>query len=378
MELSHQDSLRLNVLLSQPLQAVRIDESRMVVHGLLEQGEAKVTLNPTVKDEQYLRRIRELLSTHFLGSPGGYPVYLRRWTRMGQARDDSLGRLLLLGEPEAVVAVVHAPGLTGELARRAWWAGETAENARRMLERQCVVQGPLGHALASYLIEYLPFEQDHQAMIDSVRLALQPGLIEQDIRLELWNRGQRKKAYWVGFLQAVPDELPLSLPHHPLYQQIREPLEALAARTNPYAAQLLRTLSGAGQAYLHTAATLLRKPANQDVVVELLEALGAYFAPVVQDHLRPREVDSLIREVTRYCEGDKRSGQIEQFLQAVPALGQQFEAMLRLAMVSEQLVVPIFGRSDAIGSVMRRHIQPVTDFIMAQIGQLLGGAQQES
>ena len=41
---------------------------------------------------------------------------------MGQARDDSLAQLLLLGEPEAVVAAVHAPGLTDELAARAWWA----------------------------------------------------------------------------------------------------------------------------------------------------------------------------------------------------------------------------------------------------------------
>jgi len=40
-------------------------------------------------------------------------------TRMGQLHDDNLSKLLLTGEEEAVVAVVHAPGLTNEIARRA-------------------------------------------------------------------------------------------------------------------------------------------------------------------------------------------------------------------------------------------------------------------
>ena len=104
MELSAEDALRLNVLLANPLEAVRIDESSMTVYALSEQGEASVSLNPRGRDDQYLKKVRELLSSQVLGSPGGYPVFLRRWTRMGQARDHSLEQLLLLGEPEAVVA----------------------------------------------------------------------------------------------------------------------------------------------------------------------------------------------------------------------------------------------------------------------------------
>ncbi|HHO67588.1 MAG TPA: sulfur reduction protein DsrS, partial [Gammaproteobacteria bacterium] len=144
MELSAEDALRLNVLLANPLQAVRIDESSMTVHALSEDGEASVKLNPRGRDDQYLKRVRELLSAQILGSPGGYPVFLRRWTRMGQARDDSLEQLLLLGEPEAVVAVVHAAGLTDEIARRAWWAMPVADNARRMLEKADIVRGSMG------------------------------------------------------------------------------------------------------------------------------------------------------------------------------------------------------------------------------------------
>ena len=140
--LAEPDLLRMNVLLTQPLQAVRIDESRMCLEALTEQGEARVPLHPNTRPESYLREVRALLSTRILGSPGGYPLYIRRWTRMGQARDGSLERLLLLGEPEAVAAVVHAPGLTEELARRAWWVEPNSEHARRMLDSPAVAGRP--------------------------------------------------------------------------------------------------------------------------------------------------------------------------------------------------------------------------------------------
>ncbi len=150
MDLSAEDNLRLNVLLAQNLQAVRIDESKMVVFALTDKGEAKVPLNPNCKDEKYIKLVKAVLSTHVMGSPGGYPVFLKRWTRMGQARDESLAQLLMLGEEEAVVAAVHAAGLTDELAERAWWAMPTAENARRMLEKEAVVKGKTGPVLADF------------------------------------------------------------------------------------------------------------------------------------------------------------------------------------------------------------------------------------
>ena len=121
MDLSSEDALRLNVLLANQPQAIRIDESSMTLYGLSEKGEARVALNPNCRDDLYLRKVRELLSGHVLGSPGGYPIYLKRWSRMGQTRDESLEQLLLLGEPEAVAAVTGARGLSDELARRAWW-----------------------------------------------------------------------------------------------------------------------------------------------------------------------------------------------------------------------------------------------------------------
>ncbi|MCW8957406.1 MAG: sulfur reduction protein DsrS, partial [Gammaproteobacteria bacterium] len=267
MDLSPEDSLRLNVLLTQGLLAVRVDESRMLVYALTERGEAKINLNPNCRNEQYIRKVKALLSSHSLGSPGGYPVYLKRWTRMGQARDDSLEQLLLLGEEEAVVAVVHAPGLTNELARRAWWCMPTSDNARRMLEKADVVQGDMGKILAEYLIEHLPFEEEQQAIIDSVKSALQPGLVSDESRMNLWNKAKSKGSYYVGFLQATPDDLPGDMAEHPGYQMISKKLESLLAVGNPYARLLLRVLSANGQNYLSTVEASLKRPGNQDVVV---------------------------------------------------------------------------------------------------------------
>ena len=119
-ELSSEDSLRLNVLMmANPVQAVRIDEGAMTLYALTENGEAKVQLHPNCRADQYIGRVKQFLGGHALGSPGGYPVYLQRWTRMGQTSDKNLEALLLLGEPEAVVAVAHA--LSGQWMRVVGW-----------------------------------------------------------------------------------------------------------------------------------------------------------------------------------------------------------------------------------------------------------------
>ncbi len=374
MQLAQEDSLRLNVLLNQNVQAIRIDEGKMLVYGLTEKGEAKIQLNPNCKDELYIKRIKETISSHILGSPGGYPVFLKRWTRMGQARAESLENLLKLGEPEAVVAVVGASGITDEIARRAWWAMPNAENARRMLAREDVVQGGMGKELADFLLEFLPFEEEPVNVIESVRLVLQPGLIDDEQRLDLWKKGQRKNAFLVGFLASAPDELPEDARPHPHHQEWKTALEKQAAEGNQLAKMLWRLTSAQGQAYMKTVESVLKKPANQDVIVALFKTLEDYFKEIRPHQELRREIDLILQDAnTHSCLGDDScyKEQLASLYKQIPDSQPLIESMLVFSCIGEQLLNPIFALTDAVGSVMRRKIEPVTTPLSTHLNRIL-------
>lgn len=372
IELSSEDSFRLNVLLANKPLAIRIDESRMVVWGLSERGESKVPLSPCGRPGHYLRKVRELISGHILGSPGGYPIYLRRWTRMGQMRDESLEQFLKLGEPEAVVAAVCSPGLTDELARRAWWAMEDAENARSMLANPAIVAGAMGKVLADYLVEYLPFETETEKMMESIRLVLQPGLIDEAQRLSLWKKSARKQAYLVGFLQALPDDLPDPAPARGDAASHGESLGALARAGNPCASLLMRVLSSNGQTFLRTLSTVLAKPPTPDVVQATLDLVRAYFSP-----MRPRgdpnaPMAELLEDAHVFVDPVRATDSVRACCQAAPGLTAEIAAMRLLSGLGYGVLRPVLGDSTAIGSLMRRKLEPVLEPLTAQIDLLRG------
>ena len=371
MDLTPEDALRINVLLASQIEAIRLDESRMTLFALSQKGEAKVKLNPNCRDDAYLRKVRETLSSHVLGSPGGYPVYLKRWTRMGQARDEVLESLLMLGEPEAVVAVVNATGVTDELARRAWWASQTSDNARCMLQQAAVVNGEMGPVLADFLIEFLPFEEDASSQIKTVSLVLQSDLVAEDVRIRLWKKGRLKNSYLVGFLQTLPDALPEQRDAHPGYQAVAGKLSGLLAAENPFAGQLCRLLSPAGQAYLDCVGAVLKKPSNQDVMVELMHAMAAYSCSLPVTMPRKFHINDVARLSVEPGGGALVDADARQYLQALldalPEGENYIHAMLFLAMLAEPILDPVFSRTDAIGTVMRKKLQPVTEPINEQI-----------
>lgn len=373
MELSDEDKLRLNVLLVQELQALRIDESRMQVLALTERGEAVVTLNPSGRDEQYLRKVRELISTQVMDSPGGYPVYLERWTRYAQEREEeSLQKLLLLGEPEAVVAVVHAPGLTPELARRAWWAMPEAENARCLLSQPTVANAPVAQQLAQYLIEYLPFETEPAAILNSVRLVLQPGLADQATREKLWRLAQRKGAYYIGFLQAIPDQLPEPPPPHADWEMLKQHLRVQLDAGNPFAEILCRVLSPAGQAFLNTVDAAMGKLADQAASVALFEVIGRYFAPARTGIEYQASCEQACLQAAAVMESCAGYPALAEVLALIPAQREKLQACLSLAQVGEHLLDSFFSRSDTVGSLMRRKLLPWTAPVQQQMQNLRG------
>lgn len=350
--------MRLNVLLAQNPVAIRIDESRMIVYGLTEKGEARVELNPDCDDLRYIRRIKAMLSSNVMGSPGGYPVFLERWTRMGQTRDTRLDQLLLLGESEAVVAVAHAPGLTESLAERAWWAMPDVGNARVMLRNPVIAASPIGRLLAEFLLEFLPFETESIDMLESVRLVLQKDLIDRPEVDRLWNRAQSKRSMLVGFLHAMPDDLPLPARAHPVFEEYAELFNRQAGH-DAIVNVLARVFSPQGQAFVQTCELALAKVSDQSVTVSLFDAIIQYFAAVGEGLDDYKDISALEQSIAG-INGDSYPLQWRPFIQSVHFLSG----------ISVTMLDPIFARTDAVGSGMRRKIKPLTDRIFYHLDVL--------
>ena len=367
MDLSTEDKLRLNVLLSQSLYAIRIDESRMELHALSEKGEAKVILHPNCKDEKYLKIVRQWLSTNILGSPGGYPVFLRRWTRMGQARNDSLDKLLLLGEPEAVVAVVHAEDVSDEIARRAWWCAPNSENARCLLKSKHVAKGSMGKELAEFLVEFLPFEESSKAIMKSVQLILQAGLINDETKQDIWKRSKRRNAFYVGFIKQCPDSLPTDTAAHHDYEKCNSVCTQISSM-NAYAKKLSKIFSPQGQAVIDAMINVISKPNDQDVAVEIFNTIGHHFR--IDDSLPRdwRDLERLEKHVGSVF--DHPNKDITEVLNLWTDAKIYLHAVLYLSMLSETLLDPVFGVTDSIGSVMRKRIAHLTQPILGQLNSL--------
>lgn len=370
MNLSNEDNLRMNVLLHQDLQAIRIDESKMIVYGLSDKGEAKVPLKANCKDEVYIKQIKELISTHVLGSPGGYPIFLRRWTRMGQSRtNESLERLLLLGESEAIVAVVNADEVTNEIARCAWWAMPTADNARCLLRHNDVVKGSMGEILAEFLVEFLPFEEEPRAMIESARLVLQKNLISDEVKESLWKKGQRKNALLVGFLKAIPDALPMESVESKTFKELKEKLAKL--NDNVFSVIILRILSKAGQAYLSTAEAVMKKPSNQDVVITLFKTIKDYFDTIRPNQAEYGDINILLSDADKYVDVTATQyDDLKIILKTFPELSPIIKAIIILSLIDESLLSPVFSRTDAIGSLMRKKIDHIISPLLKEISIL--------
>jgi hypothetical protein len=369
MDLSREDAFRINVLLANKPLAIKINESSMTLYGLTASGEAQVKLNPECRDEKYVKKIKEVLSAHVTGSPGGYPVFLQRWTRMGQMRDTSLEQLLLLGEPEAIVAAVCATGMTDELARRAWWAMEEAENARRLLQHEAVVSGQMGPVLARYLLEHLPFETEPEKMIESVRQMVKPGLLDDKQHADLWKKGLRKPAYLVGFTLTIPDQLPIDVKAHGLYPDLHPGLSELAEQGNALAAFFEKLLSGQGQAFLSAIETILKKPSNQDVVNISFDAVRDYFSPLRPEGDPDQPLDELVSDAEKFVETCDDC-------QALVNMNDQLAALLNSARVLSGLgygvLRPVFHDTTAIGSLMRRKLEPVFSPLQEHFDRLAG------
>jgi hypothetical protein len=249
---------------------------------------------------------------------------------------------------------------------------EDAENARHMLANPAIVAGDMGKTLAAYLVEYLPFETETEKMMESVRLVLQPGLIDAEDRLSLWKKSARKQAYLVGFLQALPDDLPEPVSAREDAASCEQALHALVQAGNPCASILVRVLSSPGQSFLLSLSTVLARPPTQDVVQATFDLVRAYFSPLRPNGDPDSPMDALLIDAHEFIGSDHAPDSVQACLKAAPTLTAEISAMRLLSGLGYGVLRPVLRDSTAIGSLMRRKLRPVSDPLLSQIEVLQG------
>jgi len=322
MPLSNEDSLRLNVLCAQAVKAIRINESSMLLTALTDKGEARIELNPNERHEAYLRKVRTFLSEKYLGMPGGYPRHLGRWTRMGDSRN-SLDKMLVLGEPEAIIALAYSSPISPELAGYAWWA-------------------------------------------------YQSELISDKHKTALWERAKRKNPYFAGFLLAGPQSIPYTETEHHDFTAASSKLGEELSTSNPFAQTYLHFLSSDGQKWLKSLRLALKKPGDPDVVIALFIAIDQYVDLGIGEHRGVRQIQQALESTNTLCSSEDAPAQLRKVHDKLDAQQRaRFKALLVLAQLGENTLNKIFGGRDATGTVMRKHLQPLTTQINKTINTLL-------
>lgn len=339
--LTPEDTLRLNVLISTCV-AIRIDVYKLVVVGLTEdKKEQTITLNPTTDSSKYIQAVQKLLVNQVLGSMGGYPSYLKRWSRMGQVSSSNLTSLLKIGNIEAVVAVSNSQNLNDEVLDLVWWCAtntdQQAEIGRFLLTRDFVVEHPVGKQIASYLLEFLPFTDDTTQLIDTTNLVLQGDLISHEAKDKLWKQGQRKTAFLVGFIERMKNNLP-NLDGTVAFNLDIKELECVNSEQ--------------GQILLKTIAHILKKINQEHVLYRTLEVLGTYLShPMIQPSA---QIDQL-------------QSQAQTVLEQLGLNDEKIKARLLLAGVSEQLAVSTISAHSLAGSAIRKKLSDVLTPIQAAL-----------
>jgi hypothetical protein len=329
--LNPEDILKLNVLVATSI-AIRIDVYQLSVIGLnAKYQEQVIKLQPSGKSEAYLKAVKKMLTEKVLGAMGGYPSYLKRWSRMGQVGALNLASLLKLGEVEAVIAVANASNLDKSLLNLTWWCATNTDNqaeiGRFLLTKPFVLETQTGRDISHYLLEFLPFLEDVEELIETCNLILQAELISSESKAVLWKQGVRKTAFLVGFLERNAGYLPND--NH------------LQAKQYPEA-ELAKVASEQGQIFLQTVSHILKKINQEYILYRVLDVLGQYLAhPFIQP------LDN-IEALNRQAQAVAKQLGMDEHPKVV--------ARLLLAGVSEHLVIRTISAHNLTGSAIRKKL----------------------
>jgi hypothetical protein len=155
-----------------------------------------------------------------------------------------------------------------------------------------------------------------------------------------------------------------------LSEHNRQALVGLADADNPYAKALLRSCAPAGQTFLKTATKVLEKPANQDVVNILLDVLRSYHAPFRPEGDPDLTFEELVAEAQQWLAQPDEVPELLACLSATQGLQDELKILRVLSGLGYGVLRPIFSKTDSIGSLMRRKLEPVSSPLMRMLKSL--------
>lgn len=313
--ISSADSLKLNILIKTSI-AIRIDRYKLEVIGLNKEHQEKIVkLNPGIDSDAYIKLVQQFLTEKVLGSMGGYPSYLKRWSRMGQVDSANLSSLLKIGNPAAVIAVSNSKNLSEDLLNLVWWCAtntdEQAEIGRFLLSKPELIDNDIAKNIANYLLEFLPFSENQLDLINTANLILQKDLISDEKKAKLWKTGARKHYILIGFLERQKGNLPED--------------------------------GNQDEIFVRTCIHILKKINQEYILYRVLELISQHFS---------RDLDTTLTKITS-----------EDFIQKVQNLDNKEEAKEMLARVGEHLVISEISAHALCGSTIRKKL----DYILKPI-----------
>jgi hypothetical protein len=108
------------------------------------------------------------------------------------------------------------------------------------------------------------------------------------------------------------------------------------------------------------------------VVISLFIAISKRFPLPLPERRGVRELSSALQRAEQFCHSDDCPAEVKAVRDALnPTALPLFKAMLILAQMGEDSLIPYFGGNDSVGSVMRKRLEPLTQPLLAQTTLLL-------
>lgn len=166
-------------------------------------------------------------------------------------------------------------------------------------------------------------------------------------------------------MAGCPDDLPITLEAHPSLFEYKDQLEFV---NSPLAQLFKRVMSEQGQAYLDTAIRVFEKPSTQDVVTNSIDFVHSYFS-AIREFQPDMLLEELQQEAATYVEQDADALQ----LLAINSEWKKLIIAIRiLSGISYGVVRPVLCDCTAMGSLMRRKLEPMLMPIVEQMKTLRG------